>query len=104
MSSGVGSFVSRREERIQFKQLQIPGLAITRPSAKYLLAMKCRARRLPTPFRAGDMADTKFLLRELSICSMAEVDAIAVEFYGAAALDRGKRWLVEKLLREVRHG
>ena len=104
MNSGVGAFVARREERIQFTQLQIPGLAITRPSAKYLLAMKCRAGRLPTPFRAGDMADIKFLLRELAIRSMAEVDAIAVEFYGAPALEPGKRWLVEKLLQEVRRG
>jgi hypothetical protein len=104
MNSGVGAFVARREERIQFTQLQIPGLAITRPSAKYLLAMKCRAGRLPTPFRAGDMADIKFLLRELAIRSMAEVDAIAVEFYGAPAIEPGKRWLVEKLLQEVRRG
>jgi len=104
MNSSVGSFVARREERIKFTQLQIPGLAITRPSAKYLLAMKCRAGRLPTPFRAGDMADIKFLLRELAIGSIAEVDAIAGEFYGTTALEPGKRWLVEKLLQEVRRG
>jgi hypothetical protein len=104
MNNGVGSFVAGREERIQFTQLQIPGLAITRPSAKYLLAMKCRAGRMPTPFRAGDMADIKFLLSELAIRSMAEVDAIADDFYGAQALDPAKRWLVEKLLQEVRHG
>jgi hypothetical protein len=35
---------------------------------------------------------------------MAEVDAIAGEFYGAHALEPGKRWLVEKLLNEVCHG
>ena len=104
MNNGVGSLVARREKRIQFTQLQIPGLAITRPSAKYLLAMKCRAGRLPTPFRAGDMADIKFLLRELAIRSMAEIDAIAAEFYGAPALEPGKRWLVEKLLQEVQRG
>ena len=104
MNRGVESFVARREERIPFTQLQIPGLAITRPSAKYLLAMKCRAGRMPTPFRTGDMADIKFLLRKLEIRSMAEVDAIAGEFYGAHALEPGKRWLVEKLLNEVCHG
>jgi hypothetical protein len=104
MNSGVGSFTAAREDRIRFAQLQIPGLVITRPSARYLLAMKCRAGRLPTPFRAGDTADIKFLLRELAIGSMAEVEAIAVEFYGAPALEPGKRWLVEKLLNEVRHG
>ena len=104
INRGVGSFVAGREEQIKFTQLQIPGLVITRPSAKYLLAMKCRAGRLPTPFWSGDMADIKFLLRKLAIGSMAEVDAIAAEFYGAAALEPGKRWLVEKLLQEVRRG
>ncbi|MSU47923.1 MAG: hypothetical protein EXS37_02350 [Opitutus sp.] len=104
MNNGVGSFVAGREERIQFEQLQIPGLVITRPSAKYLLAMKCRAGRLPTPFRVGDVADITFLLRELAIRSMAEVDAIAAEFYGVPALEPEKRWLVEKLLQEVRRG
>jgi hypothetical protein len=104
MNNGVGAFVARRETRIAFSQLQIPGLVITRPSAQYLLAMKCRAGRLPSPFRAGDLADIKFLLRELSIRSMAEVDGIAAEYYGPAALEPGKRWLVEKLLQEVRHG
>ena len=104
MNSGVSAFVAGREDRVLFSQLQVPGLAITRPSAKYLLAMKCRAGRLPTPFRSGDLADIAFLLRELSIRSMAEVDAIAAEFYGTSALEPGKRWLVEKLLEEVRRG
>lgn len=104
MNGGVGAFVSGREERIPFEQLQVPGLVITRPSAKYLLAMKCRAGRLPTPFRAGDMEDIRFLLRKLAIHSMAEVDAIAAEFYGTPGLEPEKRWLVEKLLREVRRG
>lgn len=104
INNGVGSFVATREERIRFAQLQIPGLAITRPSPRYLLAMKCRAGRLPTPFRAGDMADIKFLLRELAIDSMTEVDAIIGEFYGPSALEPTKRWLVEKLLQEVRGG
>jgi hypothetical protein len=35
---------------------------------------------------------------------MAEVDAIAAEFYGSSALEPEKRWLVEKLLQEVRRG
>jgi hypothetical protein len=104
MNNGVGTFVAKREERIRFLQLQVPGLAITRPSAKYLLAMKCRAGRLPTPFRAGDVTDITFLLRELKIRSLAEVDVITAEFYGASALEPGKRWLVEKLLREVPRG
>jgi len=101
MNSGVGSFVAGREERIEFAQLQIPGLAITRPSAKYLLAMKCLAARLPTPFRAGDVADIKFLLGMLRIGSVNEVDAIVADYYGGRTLEPGKRWLLEEIVKEV---
>jgi hypothetical protein len=104
INNGVSAFVAAREDRVEFAQLQIPGLLITRPSAKYLLAMKCRAGRLPTPFRAGDLADIKFLLRELGLGSMAEVETIMGEFYAAPLLEPGKRWLVEKLLQEVHGG
>lgn len=104
INNGVASFVAAREERIAFSQVQVPGLLVTRPSARYLLAMKCRAGRLPTPFREGDLADIKFLLRELAVRSLVEVDAIVSDFYGPDALEPGKRWLIEKLLEEVRCG
>lgn len=102
LNSGVKAFIAKREEREAFAELQIPGLVITRPSAKYLLAMKCMAGRLPTPFRVGDLADLKFLLRKLGIGSIEEVDAIVTEFYERRAWLAEKRWLVEQLLKEMR--
>jgi hypothetical protein len=101
MNSGVKTFVGQREARVGFRQLQIPGLVITRPSPEYLLAMKCLAARLPTPFRGGDREDIVFLLRKLRLRSIAEVDAIIGEYYGDRRLENGKRWLVEKLLAEA---
>lgn len=50
MNSGVKTLVGAREGREEFAELQIPGLVLTRPSAEYLLAMKCLAARLPTLF------------------------------------------------------
>ena len=102
LNSGVKAFVAKREEREAFAELQVPGLVITRPSANYLLAMKCMAGRLPTPFRTGDSSDLKFLLRKQKIRSMEAVDAIVTQFYGAQAWLPEKRWLVEQLLKEVR--
>lgn len=102
MNSGVKEFVAKHEERVHFAELQIPGLMITRPSARYLLAMKCLAGRLPTPFRSGDLADIRFLLREMKIGSIDEVEAIIREFYGQKAWDPTKRWLAEQVLKEVR--
>ncbi|MEY2879714.1 MAG: hypothetical protein RLZZ15_2094 [Verrucomicrobiota bacterium] len=101
MNDGVRNFAAVREERIPFAELVIPGLIITRPSPKYLLAMKCLAGRLPAPSRAGDVEDIKFLLRRLGLRSIGEVDAIVADYYGARKLEGGKRWLVEKLLRET---
>jgi hypothetical protein len=66
--------------------------------------MKCLAGRLPSPFRAGDVDDIKFLVRRLNIKSIAEVDRLVTDYYGPGALEGGKRWLVEELLREVRRG
>jgi hypothetical protein len=101
MNDGVRDFVAAREEKIAFAELAIPGLVITRPSPRYLLAMKCLAGRLPTPFRAGDVEDIKLLLRRLAVRTIEEVDSIVADYYGARKLEGGKRWLVEKLLRET---
>ena len=101
MNSGVKTFVGAREAREKFSELEIPGLVLTRPSAEYLLAMKCLAARLPTLFRAGDVDDIKFLLRKLRLRSITEVDAIVGDYYGDRRLENGKRWLVEKLIAEA---
>lgn len=102
MNSGVKDFVAPREAKTAFEELQVPGLMITRPSPEYLLAMKCMAGRLPSPFRAGDLADIKFLLRKLAIKSIKQIDLLVGEFYGEGGLEPGKRWLVEQLIKEVR--
>lgn len=102
LNAGVKPFVGSREAQVRFSELQIPGLEITRPSAEYLLAMKCMAARLPTPFRTGDMTDIKFLIRRLGIASFKEIDALVCDYYGDRRLEDGKKWLVEKLIAEVR--
>ncbi|MFZ9839340.1 MAG: hypothetical protein ACO3JJ_12490 [Opitutaceae bacterium] len=101
MNAGVKPFVAQREARIPFSELPAPGLLLTRPTPEYLLAMKCLAGRLPTPFRQGDSDDIRFLVRRLGIRSIAQVDAIIGDYYGTEGLDAGKRWLVEKLIEEA---
>ena len=103
MNAGVQPFVAPREARIEFAQLKIPGLAITRPSAEYLLAMKCLAARLPKPRSHGDTADVKFLIRRLGITAISQIDAVVSDYYGDRRLEAGKRWLIEKLIVEARH-
>lgn len=102
MNNSVRDFVGAKESLTKFSELAVPGLMITRPSADYLLAMKCMAARLPTPFRPGDIEDLRFLLRKQRISSIAQVDATVAEFYSGRVLEGGKRWLVEKLIDEIR--
>ena len=103
MNAGVRAFVAPREAKVDFAQLRTPGLTITRPSAEYLLAMKCLAARLPSPRSHGDSEDIKFLIRQLGLKSVAEVDAIVADYYGDRRLENGKRWLVGKLVEEANH-
>jgi len=103
MNSEVRTFVAPKDAQVDFAQLRIAGLAITRPPAEYLLAMKCLAARLPTPRSRGDTADILFLIRELGIKSVAEVDRIVADYYGDRKLEAGKRWLIEHLIAEARH-
>lgn len=103
MNNAVADFVGEREAMTAFPELAVPGIMITRPSAEYLLAMKCLAARLPTPFRAGDIGDLKLLLRKLAIDSLAQIETIVAEYYGERRLEEPKRWLLEKLLEELRH-
>jgi hypothetical protein len=102
MNNGVKSFIGERETLTAFPELAVKGIMITRPSAEYLLAMKCMASRLPTPFRNGDIDDIKFLLAKLAVDTIGKVDAIVSEYYGRRGLEGTKRWLVEKLIEEVR--
>jgi hypothetical protein len=97
-----GTVIGERETLTAFPELAVKGIMITRPSAEYLLAMKCMASRLPTPFRNGDIDDIKFLLAKLAVDTIGKVDAIVSEYYGRRGLEGTKRWLVEKLVEEVR--
>jgi hypothetical protein len=49
------------------------------------------AARLPTAFRRGDLDDIVFLLRELRIASLPEVEAIVTDYYGRDSLGPEKR-------------
>jgi hypothetical protein len=56
-------------------------LKITRPSASYLLAMKCMSCRPPLPGYKGDVDDIEFLMRKMDIRSVAQVEEHLERFY-----------------------
>jgi hypothetical protein len=73
-------------------------LCITRPSASYLLAMKCLACRSPLPGHTGDRDDIRFLIRKMGLKTLAEVEVHLDRFYPSDALTPEARAVIESLL------
>ena len=76
-------------------------LKISRASASYLLAMKCRACRPQLPGWPGDLADIEFLLRKMGITTLAQVDEYIGRFYPGDALDARASELVGDILKRL---
>lgn len=79
-------------------------LKITRPSASYLLAMKCLAGRSALPGRTGDLDDIRFLVRKMGLRSTGEVEEHLSRYYPSEALSPRVRESIEGLLAEQKGG
>jgi len=79
----------------------VPGLAVKRPSAKYLLAMKARAARLPLPGQRGDYDDLVYLLRHTKITTLAEVDKLVEKYFLQESLPEKNCAIVEAALKDA---
>lgn len=77
------------------------GLSVKRPSAKYLLAMKARAGRLPLPGHKGDYDDLVFLLRHTQTNSVDAVDKLVEKFFLGDCLSEKNRAILEVALKDA---
>jgi hypothetical protein len=75
-------------------------LKITRPSAGYLLAMKCLAGRSALPGYPGDIADIRFLIRKMAIRSAEQVEEDLQRFYPHETLTPKLRETIHGLFAE----
>ena len=76
------------------------GLCVLIPSARYLLAMKLKSRRISN-FEKGalDMQDTANLLRVIGITDVEQAIAVLGEFFPKSAVDADKqRFVLKRLL------
>src|SRR5207249_2774556 len=73
-------------------------LKISRPSASYLLAMKCLACRASLPGYAGDIEDIRFLIRKMEIKTLDQIDEHIARFYPGDALTTESRAILAGLL------
>ena len=86
LNDGVKGFVSNTPEYVADDLPQFTHLRTIRPSASYLLAMKCIAARVEGYDSRGDREDARFLARHLGLRTAEEVLEIVTRYYAASRL------------------
>lgn len=106
LNDDVRFFVSAVETRNAWRPpgLEAPFLKISRPTAKYLLAMKVMACRKALPGYLGDEADIKFLLKKVGIKDASEVEAIIDQYFPDTVLPAATMIVIERSLASSREG
>jgi hypothetical protein len=105
LNDNVRLFVSTREAKneMPLPNVSRAGLHITRPTAKYLLAMKVMASRKPLPGYAGDFRDIETLLRVTRIKSVEAVARVVDAFFPDTVLPETTQLALMEILEKIRH-
>ena len=78
-----------------------PGIALTAPTAGYLLAMKALACRQPLPGFQGDFDDLRFLVRKIGVTSVDEIQAYIDKYYPNDIISTENRAVLDGIIKEV---
>jgi hypothetical protein len=100
LADDVRQFVSGTETKLKWNlpELACPALKLSRPTAKYLLAMKVMACRRPLPGYPGDEGDIAFLFRKMGIADVARVEKIVDQYFPDTVLPASTVRTLESLL------
>lgn len=100
LNDDVKQFVSNKEAKNEFPLPNVAraGLHLTRPTAKYLLAMKVMACRKPLPGYAGDYQDIATLLRITKLSSIDAIERTVNTFFPDTVLPDPVRLVLTELL------
>lgn len=104
INDGVKGWLSPTGEVVSENLPQFSHLRLTRPTEKYLLAMKCLAARTAGFETAGDKVDIIFLVRRLRLRSVDEVLEIVEAFYPADRIQPKTRFVIEEVMAEIARG
>ena len=99
LNDGVKGFVTSAPALIESGLPQFSNLRLTRPTAEYLLAMKCMAERTGVE-GVTDIPDIIFLIGELGLKSSGAVLDLVGEYYGKSGIPVKTQYLVEGLFEE----
>jgi len=101
LNDGVKGFASAKGEHTDEGMPQFSHLRIMRPTAEYLLAMKCLAARSDAFDESPDQADVMVLARHLGLKKAEPILEIVTRFYPAAQLPAKTRYFVEEIAQEL---
>lgn len=98
LNDGVKGYVSHAPEYTSDDLPQMPHLRMIRPTAEYLLAMKCMAARSPSYATKGDREDIVFLLNHLKLKEADAVFKVVEKFYSPDHIQPKTDFLIHELL------
>ena len=100
LNDDVKQFVIMTETRHPWTPpgLNAPALKISKPTAKYLLAMKVMACRKALPGHPGDEMDIAFLLKKMEVRNLSEVERIIDQYFPDTELPAATTSVLERLL------
>ena len=78
-----------------------PGIALTVPTAGYLLAMKALACRQALPGYEGDLDDLRFLIRKLEITSVEAIQEHIDKYYPDDVITPEHTLVLKSLIEDV---
>ena len=99
MNNDVRQFVAPTE-RTRVLPWDAPGIALTAPTAGYMLAMKALACRQPLPGYQGDLDDLRFLVHKLEVTSVAEIQATIDKYYPDDVIPEEDAVVLAKIIEE----
>ena len=98
LNDGVKGFVSDAPQYTREGLPQMSNLRLIRPTAEYLLAMKCVASRFPSYSEKGDLEDILFLINHLALKEPEDVFRVIEKFYPVDRILPKTRFLILELL------
>ncbi len=103
LNDGVKGFLSDRGSMTNKGLPQFSHLQITRPTASYLLAMKCMAARAAGYDTQGDKEDIIFLMRRLNLSTANDVLDIVEQYYPKDRIAPKTQFIVLECVAELKN-
>lgn len=100
LNDGVKGFVSEKEDFTSDDMPTFENLRVIRPSARYLLAMKCLASRIGGYGERGDISDIKILCKSIGCETQESVTEIVLEYYPPSQIPAKVQFLIEEIFQD----